>query len=84
MFAEALTRARRYRVVEMETLQRIAWLCMSQGQELLPDVEVDESFRQRPAYQAGFLTDEPDLSVYDETPGEDHPTDEPESEDHDG
>src|SRR5208283_1600750 len=84
VFAEALTRARRYRVVQMETLQRIAWLCMSQGQEPLPDVEVDESFRQRPAYQEGFLTDEPDLSVYDETPGEDRTTDEPESEDHDG
>jgi hypothetical protein len=84
VFAEALTRARRYRVVQMETLQRIAWLCMSQGQEPLPDVEVDESFRQRPAYQEGFLTDEPDLSVYDETPREDHSTDEPESEDHDG
>jgi len=84
VFAEALTRARRYRVVQMETLQRIAWLCTSQGQEPLPDVEVDESFRQRPAYQEGFLTDEPDLSVYDETPREDHTTDEPESEDHDG
>ncbi len=83
VFAEALTRARRYRVVQMETLQRIAWLCMSQGQEPLPDVEVDESFRQRPAYQEGFLTDEPDLSVYDETPPEDRTTDEPESEDHD-
>lgn len=84
VFAEALTRARRYRVVQMETLQRIAWLCMSQGQEPLPDVEVDESFRQRPAYQDGFLTDEPDLSVYDEPPQKDHPTNEPESEDHDG
>ena len=84
VFAEALTRARRYRVVQMETLQRIAWLCMSQGQEPLPDVEVDESFRQRPAYQEGFLTDEPDLSVYDEPPRKDHPTNEPESEDHDG
>jgi len=84
VFAEALTRARRYRVVQMETLQRIAWLCMSQGQEPLPDVEVDESFRQRPAYQEGFLTDEPDLSVYDETPGEDRTADEPEGEDHDG
>ncbi len=83
VFAEALTRARRYRVVQMETLQRIAWLCMSQGQEPLPDVEVDENFRQRPAYQEGFLTDEPDLSVYDETPPEDRTTDEPESEDHD-
>ena len=84
VFAEALTRARRYRVVQMETLQRIAWLCMSQGQEPLPDVKVDESFRQRPAYQEGFLTDEPDLSVYDESPPKDHPTHEPESEDHDG
>jgi hypothetical protein len=76
VFAEALTRARRYRVVQMETLQRIAWLSMSQGQDVLPDVEVDESFRQRPAYHEGFLTDEPDLSVYDEPPQEDHPTDE--------
>ena len=84
VFAEALTRARRYRVVEMETLQRIAWLCMSQGQEPLPDVEVDESFRQRPAYQEGFLTDEPDLSVYDEPPRKDLPTNKPESENHDG
>ena len=67
-FAEALTRARRYRVVQMETLQRIAWLSMSQGQQPLPDVEVDESFRDRPAYQEGFLTDEPDLSLYDQTP----------------
>jgi len=57
---------------------------MSQGQEPLPDVEVDENFRQRPAYQEGFLTDEPDLSVYDEPPRKDHPTNEPESEDHDG
>jgi transposase len=84
VFAEALTRARRYRVVQMETLQRITWLCMSQGQEPLPDVEVDENFRQRPAYREGFLTDEPDLSVYDEPPRKDHPTNEPESEDHDG
>lgn len=84
VFAEVLTRARRYRVVEMGTLQRIAWLSMSQGQEPLPDVEVDESFRQRPAYQEGFLTDEPDLSLYDETPPQDRTTDETEGEDYDG
>ena len=63
VFAEALARALRYRVVQMETLHRIAWLCMSQGQHPLPDVEMDEDFRQRPAYEEGFLTDEPDLSV---------------------
>ena len=84
VFVEALTRALRYRVVQMETLQRIAWFCMSQGQEPLPFADVDESFRQRPAYQEGFLTDEPDLSVYDEMPREDNADNEPESEDHDG
>ena len=84
VFVEALTRALRYRVVQLETLRRIAWLCMSQGQQPLPYVDVDESFRQRPAYQEGFLTDEPDLSVYDEIPGQDNATNEPESEDHDG
>ena len=84
VFVETLARALRYRVVQMETLHRIAWLSMSQGQHPLPDVEVDESFRQRPAYQEGFLTDEPDLSLYDETPPVDRTTDEPESGDHDG
>jgi hypothetical protein len=84
VFVEALARARRYRVVQMETLQRIAWLCMSQGQHPLPEAEVDESFRQHPAYQEGFLTDEPDLSVYDETPPEAPADEEPESEDQDG
>jgi hypothetical protein len=78
VFVEALARARRYRVVQMETLHRIAWLCLSQGQQALPFVDEDEDFRQRPAYQEGFLTDEPDLSVYDQT------TDEPESDDQDG
>ena len=82
VFVEALTRALRYRVVQMETLHRIAWLCMSQEHHPLPSV--DEDFRQRPAYEEGFLTDEPDLSVYDETSPEDRAVDEPESEDQDG
>ncbi len=80
----ALSRALRYRVVDLETLQRIAWLSMSQGQQPLPDVEVDESFCLRPTYQEGFLTDEPDLSVYDEMPRDDPITDEPEGEDQNG
>jgi transposase len=85
-FAEALARALRYRVLGLDTLERIAWLCISQGHEPVPDADVDESFRDRPAYQEGCLTDEPDLSVYDETLSEDQPTDptETESEDCDG
>jgi hypothetical protein len=73
-------------VVQMETLQRIAWFCMSQGQaeDCLPWADVDEGFRERPAYQEGCLTDEPDLSIYDETPREDEASDEAESEDENG
>ena len=90
VFVVTLARALRYRVTQMETLQRIAWFCMSQGNEYLPDVDVDESFRERPAYQEGCLTDEPDLSIYDEAPGEaeshekDDTTDQNESEDENG
>ena len=70
VFVQALERALRYRIVELQTLQRIAWFCMSQGEERLPYADVDESFRERPAYQEGCLTDEPDLSRYD-SPEED-------------
>jgi hypothetical protein len=69
-------------VVHIETLHRIAWFCMSQGDQFLPNVDVDENFRQRPAYQEGYLTDEPDLSIYDETSPEEEP-DQPESENDD-
>jgi hypothetical protein len=65
VFLQTVERAYRYRVVQRETLQRIAWFCLSQGQLPLPEVEVDESYRQRPAYEDGYLTDEPDLSQYD-------------------
>ena len=84
-FVQALQRALTYRVVELETVKRIAWFCMSQGEERLPDVDVDENYRERPAYQEGCLTDEPDLSQYDlDDPPEDNdsiPPDESEEED---
>lgn len=85
-FAEALARALRYGVLKLETLQRIAWLLMSQGHAPLPDAEVDENFRERPAYLEGYLTDEPDLSIYEESSPEEDPTDpsENDGEDRDG
>lgn len=82
VFAEALTRALRYRVVHLETLRRIAWFCMSEGQQYFPFAEVDATFRQRPAYQEGFLTDDPDLSIYDDKPRNNAA--ESEGKDHDG
>jgi hypothetical protein len=65
VFVRTVERALRYRIVHMETLRRIAWFCMSQDEHPLPQVDVDQDFEQRPAYQEGCLTDEPDLSIYD-------------------
>ena len=66
VFCSTARRAHRYRIVDLATIRRIAWLCLSQEELVLPEPEVDEDFRQRPAYQEGFLTDQPDLSVYDQ------------------
>jgi transposase len=66
VFRKTVERARRYRIVDLGTLRRIAWLCLSQQDDVLPEVEVDEDFQQRPAYQEGYLTDPPDLSIYDQ------------------
>jgi hypothetical protein len=65
VFVQAIRRAHHYRIVDLATLRRITWLCISQAEEILPDAEIDEEFQQRPAYQEGCLTDLPDLSVYD-------------------
>ncbi len=66
VFRHTVRRAYRYRILDLATLRRIAWLCLSQEDDALPEVEVDDDFRQRPAYQEGYLTDPPDLSQYDQ------------------
>jgi hypothetical protein len=66
VFVKTVQRALRYRIVDLATLGRISWLCISQAEELLPEADVDEDFQQRPAYQEGCVTEEPDLSVYDQ------------------
>jgi len=65
VFVKTVQRALRYKIVQMETLRRIAWLCMSQEEYSLPEADVDEDFQKRSAYQDGRLTDEPDLTRYD-------------------
>jgi len=66
VFVKTAQRALHYRIVDLATVRRIAWLCMGQDEGVLPQADVDEDFRQRPAYQEGCLTDQPDLSVYDQ------------------
>jgi transposase len=74
VFVNTVRRAHRYRIVDLGTLDRIAWLCLSQADVVLSWVDVDDDFRDRPAYQEGYLTDAPDLSVYDQPADTSSPT----------
>ena len=65
VFLETVRRALHYRITDLVVVERIAWLCTTQGQPWIPDVEVDDNYRQRPAYLEGRITDAPDLSIYD-------------------
>ena len=64
-FIKSIKRAHQYTITSVETIERIAVLCLNQESGELPFVEVDEEFRQRDAYREGFLTDQPDLSIYE-------------------
>jgi transposase len=64
LFLKTVERAHKYRISDFDTIERIALLHITEGVDL-SSVEVDESFRQRPAYQDGALTEAPDLSIYD-------------------
>jgi hypothetical protein len=66
VFLETIERALHYRITDSETLRRIARLSISQQEFQVSGVEVDESFRQRDAYQQGHLTDAPDFGLYDQ------------------
>jgi transposase len=66
VFIETIERALHYRITDAETLRRIARLSISQQEFQVGGVEVDESFRQRDAYQQGHLTDAPNFDLYDQ------------------
>lgn len=63
LFVRSVQRAHRYRIHELKTLERIAILQLHEG--VLPAPVIDETFRERPTYQEGSLTDTPDLSRYE-------------------
>ena len=66
LFVRSVERAHRYRISDLKTLEQIAALYLQQAPNPLPLPAIDQSFRDRPAYQEGSLTDSPDLSQYDE------------------
>lgn len=65
IFLRTIERALRYRIVELDTLQRIALLYLDGSEHPLPAADIDPSFCMRESYLEGRLTDAPDFSRYD-------------------
>ena len=63
--------APQYRITGIETIKRIAVLYFRSQPQELPGAPVDEQLEERETYQQGYLTDPPDLSIYDIDPEED-------------
>jgi hypothetical protein len=73
LFVQSVARALKYKITTLQTIERIALLYLNEGAaSVVPDAEVDDSYREREAYREGLLTDIPDLSAYDRLLEEDH------------
>jgi transposase len=66
VFIRTIERALHYRIVDLDTLGRIALLLLDASEHPLPAMDVDEGFRARESYLEGRLTDAPDFSRYNQ------------------
>ncbi len=66
LFNHTVSRALKYRITDMGTVERIAVLLMKDLDYDMPLVEIDESLSARASYLEGCFTDRADLSVYDQ------------------
>ena len=65
LFFQTVQRAAYYRVTDVVAIERIANLLMKRSNYTIPEVDVDDEFRDRPAYLEGRSSDKADLSNFD-------------------
>jgi len=65
LFIKSVNRALTYRVIDIETIERIAVLSMQTGVYEIQPVAFDADYKNREAYHNGRFTDDVDLSKYD-------------------
>jgi transposase len=65
LFIKTLQRALRYRIKNIETIERIAVLQMKKNNYSVPFADYDQHFENRDAYKDGCFSDDIDLSDYD-------------------
>ncbi|NIO87704.1 MAG: hypothetical protein GTN68_44935 [Candidatus Aminicenantes bacterium] len=60
-----MARALKYRITDIETIERMAIFQMKEGNYSLPSIIIDQDFEARESYLEGYSSDEVDLSLYD-------------------
>jgi hypothetical protein len=73
VFTAALARALKYRITDLETIERICLLYLKADHQQIPSVDstINEDIESREAYREGCASGEVDLSVYDQMYQED-------------
>jgi hypothetical protein len=65
VFVKTVSRALKYRITDIKTVERIATLQLTAAHLQLPLPQIDRQLEKRDAYIEGYFADEVDLSVYD-------------------
>jgi len=65
VFIKTVSRALKYRITDIKTIERIATLQLTASHFQLPLPQIDQQLEKRAAYIEGCFADEVDLSVYD-------------------
>ena len=65
VFIKTVSRALKYRITDIKTVERIAALQLTAANFQLPLPQIDQQLEKRDAYIEGYFADDVDLSVYD-------------------
>ena len=72
VFLDTIQRALKYRITDISSVERIALLQLVNSGYDMPTVDSDLHLQENQAYLEGALTDEVDLSIYDQYTGDEH------------
>ena len=72
VFLDTIQRALKYRITDISSVERIALLQLVNSGYDMPTVDSDLQLQENQAYLEGALTDEVDLSIYDQYTGDEH------------
>ena len=64
LFIKTVERASKYQIINLGVVERMAHLLIREQITPIPSAPIDENFQERPTYKEGFLTEKPDLSIY--------------------